>query len=642
MCGICGVVSRNIKNIDQPDNAVQLMMSAMQHRGPDGAGVYSDAYVSLGMRRLSIIDLEGGWQPLYNEDNTIAVIANGEIYNSIELRRDLEKSGHVFSTGSDCEVIVHAYEQYGVSCLQWFRGMFAFALRDTERNVLFLARDRLGEKPLYLSKTAERFVFSSEMKSLLSSKLIDFELEPASVSQFFHYNYVPEPATILKDVYKLQAGCCLEIDLNLWEFEDSNYWNLEGVEPLFTDPVATIRDELWNVGKMIVRSDVPVGVALSGGLDSSIVTAIAHKTYPGVVHAFSVGYQGGSDCDERGDARDFAEYLGMPFHEVVLSVDDLIESFEDLIFATDDPVADIAGFGYLSVMRSAKENGISVMLQGQGGDEVFWGYPWIRQAVKKSNLKKIVTEEGLLQSEIAKHLIVELGKERSIRQKVSKILFLMKELLDYKTSKNVSEQFVLFQLYVDFINAESEVHRFCPDEFVEKIVSGENCRKLFTFEHPWPDIDLRITKIILQTYLLGNGITQGDRLGMASSVEMRLPLVDHVLIEKAVGLRKAGYDDINSPPKFLLKEAVKDILPEWVLNRPKRGFSPPTMEWYKALFQNFGSLLEEGFLVECGVLTNSSARKLGSGIMPPGAIMPFSFKAIVLEIWCRKMSRMCS
>jgi asparagine synthase (glutamine-hydrolysing) len=304
MCGISGIVTREKMSADL-SAAVSRMNAAQIHRGPDGAGEFSAAHVKLMMRRLSVIDLEGGSQPLYNEDKSLALIINGEIYNYRELRDRLKKSGHAFSTETDGEVILHLYEENDSDFITHLRGMFAFALWDVKRRRLVLARDRMGEKPLYLFERDGAIIFASELKGLLHSGLVPFELNPSAVNLYFHYQYVPEPLTPVKGVRKLDAAHLLVVDAENWQIEEKKYWRMEDAPPLDGKPGELIREKLEEVSKLIVRSDVPVGVALSGGLDSSVVTAFAAREHDNLC-AFGVGYAGRPECRGAGASFKFA------------------------------------------------------------------------------------------------------------------------------------------------------------------------------------------------------------------------------------------------------------------------------------------------------------------------------------------------
>src|SRR5687768_3325767 len=393
MCGIAGFASRNVISEAELD-AVSRVNQSLVHRGPDGEGQYGSAHVALAMRRLSIIDLEGGWQPLYNEDRSLTLIANGEIYNFVELRQQLESHGHQFSTGSDCETILHLYEEHGTDCVLYLRGMFSFALWDAKRQRLMLARDRMGEKPLYIYESDGQLLFASEMKALLASGMVPFELDAPAIDLYFHYQYVPEPLTPLKGVRKLDAGHILVVDVANWRVTDERYWSMEDAPPLAGDPATLIREELETVSEIVIRSDVPVGVALSGGLDSSAIAALAASKYPGTMHAFSVGYPGSPRNDERADARALAAHIGLPFHDVELTTGDMVAFFPELVYWRDDPIADMAGYGYYAVSKLARENEVPVLLQGQGGDELFWGYNWVREAARESSRKETLVQLG--------------------------------------------------------------------------------------------------------------------------------------------------------------------------------------------------------------------------------------------------------
>jgi len=637
MCGIAGIVTRNPLT-EQELGSVRTANARLAHRGPDGSGEFHDTHVALAMRRLSIIDLTGGWQPLYNEDQSLVLIANGEIYNFIELRKQLEASGHRFRTNSDCETILHLYEEHGDDCVTHLRGMFAFALWDKNRKRLLVARDRMGEKPLYLYQDQDRLLFASEMKALLSSGLVNFELDPKAVHLYFHYQYVPEPLTPVKGIVKLDAAHLLVVDTENWTITDRQYWRMDDAPALEGDPVALIREQLETVSEIVIRSDVPVGIALSGGLDSSAIAALAARKYPGTMHAFSIGYPGQLANDERSDARKLANHLGLPFHDAELSGDELVSFFPQLTALTDDPIADIAAFGYYSVMKLAREHNVPVVLQGQGGDELFWGYSWVQSAAQASARKllrdtnpvgafsqyfKFNLPRGLSRSAVGEWSY-QLGGLRTGWQ-------------NFKRDNAASpEQFVFYDLLSDFRDSQQEVRSLYSKAFKDQL-NGANPTDLFTLERPWPNIDVTLTRLICDTYLRENGVTQGDRLSMASSIELRLPLLDYRLVETVIGLRKT-VTDVNQPLKFWLKKAVEDLLPDEVINRPKRGFAPPVAAWHQQLFATYGDTITDGYLVQNDVLSPSAAKTQALGPFPTSAITPLSYKVLVLEQWCRQMS----
>jgi asparagine synthase (glutamine-hydrolysing) len=637
MCGITGIITQ--APMTPADLAsVRTCNSHLTHRGPDGAGEFQGEHVMLAMRRLSIIDLTGGWQPLYNEDRSLALVANGEIYNFVELRERLESLGHSFRTNSDCETILHLYEEHGLDCVTHLRGMFAFALWDANRKRLMLARDRMGEKPLYLYETEGRLLFASEMKALLASGLVPFELDPTAVNLYFHYQYVPEPLTPLKGVRKLDAACFLTVELEPWQVKEHRYWRMEDAPPIEGDPATLIREQLETVSTIVIRSDVPVGIALSGGLDSSAIAALAARKYPGTMHAFSVGYPGNLRNDERPDARAFADHLRMPFHDVEVTTSDMLSFFPELVYLRDDPIADIAGFGYYSVMRLAREHNVPVLLQGQGGDELFWGYSWVRDAARQTARKFRL--RGRTPISVLPHylkLSLPTGVSRyELWQWARQGSGLRPGWQSFRRDRGTpANQFVFYDSTPEFCLAANRLKSLYTQAFNEQL-NGTPAAKLFTPEQPIENTEVAITKLICDTYLRENGITQGDRLSMASSIELRLPFLDHRLVEVVIGLRKAR-SDVNETPKARLNAAIADLLPEWVVNRPKRGFTPPVHEWHNELLRKYGDSLSDGFLVSNGVLNQAGAQMLRKAWLPFDELAPLSLGALVLEHWCRRM-----
>ncbi len=638
MCGISGIVTR-APTSPELRALVTRMSAAQAHRGPDGAGEYSAAHVALAVRRLGIIDLAGGVQPLYNEDATLALVANGEIYNFIELRTRLAATGHRFRTGSDCEVLLHLYEEFGLDFVAHLRGMFAFALWDNRRQRLVLARDRMGEKPLYLYERDGQLFFASELKALLRSGAVPFALDAAAVNLYFHYQYVPEPLTPVKGVRKLDAARLITIDVDPWRITEHCYWRMEDAPPLAGEPGALLREQLEVISDLVVRADVPVGVALSGGLDSSAVAALAARKHPGALHAFSVGYKGRPASDERADAQALARDLALPFHEVELEPREIVDFFPQLNYWRDDPIADIAGHGYYAVMKNAREHGVPVMLQGQGGDELFWGYPQMRQAASESHQKQAARGKRLPAALVP---YVSVGLPAGVAP--ASLVTWARDLAGLRTGWRRFQQhraapsarLPFYDLSPDFYTAAREVSAYYSADFIAQL-DGSDVAQLFTFDGPWPDIEITLTRLTCATYLRENGITQGDRLGMASSVELRLPLADYKLVETVIGLRKTS-SDVRLAPKAWLQAAVADVLPAAVLERPKRGFAPPTREWHDALFAAYGDTLRDGYLTQAGVLSPAGAGRLAQGDFPAGATSPLSFKALVLEQWCRAMA----
>lgn len=603
------------------------MNAALIHRGPDGEGKFYAPHLSMAMRRLSIIDLDSGWQPLYNEDSSIAVMANGEIYNYLELRDELQKQGHVFKTESDVETIAHLYEEYGIDCVKHLRGMFAIALWDDRQKSLFLARDRMGEKTIYLYEGDKEVVFASEMKSILTSRKVPFEFDPVAINLYFHLQYIPGAHTAIKGIRKLLPGHRMLIKTNPWQVQESCYWSMDDIEPIEGDPVKMVREKLEEIASIIIRSDVPVGVALSGGIDSSLIAALAKGSYSKTLCAFSVGYPGVPAYDERSQARELAKKLDMPFYDVELGVDEHTDLFAKLVYMRDDPIADISGFGYYAVSRKAREVGVPVLLQGQGGDELFWGYHWSHETVFQSTRKMNAVKRGMWRS-FTNYTTAYSGEKLKLKDA-------FKEWMRDYTSP--ADQMVCMDILPFFLDGRNKSKTHYAKKFLEALTADDDAGRVFRKTQPWDHIPASITELIMQTYLRENGISQGDRLSMSNSIELRLPLVDYRLIETVIGLRK-NYDDHTLPPKYWLVEAVKDILPAEVLTRPKRGFQPPAKEWNRNIFKKYGNLLPGGMLESHNILKSEACLELSNGAFPKGIGTPYSFKALVLELWAREMS----
>jgi len=618
--------------------AVSRMCTALAHRGPDGEGRFDSRHVALGMRRLSVIDLEGGWQPFRNEDASLTLIASGEIYNSVELRARLCAGGHRFGSRSDCEVILHLYEDYGQDCVDHLRGMFAFALWDETARRLVLARDRMGERPLYLYEAAGGLLFASELKALLASGEVALELEPAHIDLYFHYQFVPEPRTPVTGVRKLGPGHLLTVDVDPWRVTERCYWAPEAAPPIDGDPGQVIASELQTVGRLVSRSDVPLGVALSGGLDSSVVAALVCSGSGAPLQAFTVGYKGCPPDDERPQAAEVARALGMEFNEIELDEAFVVEGLPDVIRASDDPIADMAGTCYHAVARRARQCGVRVLFQGQGADELFWGYSWTRKAMAASELKCLLWERGpLALFEYLRASMWTPTTDGNWKPTLPASLALIRAWQDFCCdSRDALGQLTFYDLNPDFRAAGEVVRGLYTDRFRSGI-DPRGPFALFTVTPPREHLGVDLTRLVCQTYLLENGMAQGDRLSMSASVELRLPLVDHRLVEKIIGLRKT-HSDHHLAPKSWLREAARALFPELpgpVLERPKRPFSPPLRAWHRRLFASYGHLLADGHLVELGVLRAQAARGLARGYFPPGAGSTLSFKALVLEIWCR-------
>jgi len=635
MCGIIGVFFRNPLAASPLS---QEQVNRLRHRGPDAYGIYSNGPVSLGHRRLAILDLtEGGAQPKSTSDGRYTVTFNGEIYNYLELRQELAGHGISFYSSSDTEVLLAAYRVWGKKCVERFRGMFAFALYDRNEQTLFMARDRCGEKPFFFYRDRERFCFASELKGLLPLLPYTPSLNRSAIDLYLHYQYVPEPLTLLTGVRKLPAGHTLFLSVDEWDAEPECYWNVEAAVTTECDLVKPdeipdlIRSRIEESVVLTLRSDVPVGLALSGGIDSGTIAALVRKHKSDQFHAFGVGYPGRPPYDERDQAKALAQQLQIEFHEIELKVDDFVNEFQSLVSIMDEPIADIAAFGHYAVPRAAADYGIKVLLSGTGGDEVFWGYPWV---VHVAEVNEIIMKYPFLE---LLPLIPSWVPGRRWIRKILNRFSPIHDLMDIDMRRPPG-QIIFYGMHGDFSYARSVVPR----------VYGQAMRSLppdnpFLPMSGYPtrvkEIPSRIVGLLFATYLTSNCLALGDRVSMGCSVEMRLPFLDVRLIECVMSLRRR-YSDHCLGHKAWLRAALKGVLPDEVLNRPKAGFQPPVVEWLSEVWKRYHGIVYESHLTASGIFDAPSLRELaGEAEKKDFSSLFFLYKILLLEMWYRLIVR---
>ena len=616
------------------------MQRALGHRGPDGEGWFQDRRIALAHRRLSIIDLVGGAQPLTGESAGTVAIVNGEIYNYVELRRELAAAGANLRTRSDSEVVPFLYERHGEDFVHRLRGAFAAAIWDASRQQLLLVRDRLGEKPLlYATGDDGTVYFASEISALVASGAIPVEPDMEAINRYFHFRFVPEPATPLRHVRKLRAGHFMALSPDSPVAAPRQYWNVSAVAPLDGDPVEILRADLEDIGRIIVRSDVPVGVALSGGLDSSIVASLAVRHSPGKVTAFSVGYEGRPESDERADASAFARHLGIDMIEVELSSRDVVSGFDGLVADMGEPIADAAGSSYRALMQAARRAGIKVMFQGQGADELFWSYGWMREALAENVARE--ASPGALSAfagSLRQELYLPLGSSpRALAQWLVQGGGIADALSRYERLSQQDPDQVLFWDVARPMDRIARSVSALAGDALRDTATLKRARGAFRGREAGESWQRTLVRHNLATYLLENGISQADRYSMAAGVEARLPFVDYKLVEHAVGLNDTQPDAV-SPGKQWLRAAVANDIPAWVLERPKRGFAPPTRDWVAALVRARGDSLVGGRLASAGVLSDAGARELArpSSMFDRGLRDQIAYQSLVLEQWFRR------
>ncbi|MDQ6701343.1 MAG: asparagine synthase (glutamine-hydrolyzing) [Acidobacteriota bacterium] len=570
MCGIAGFV-QTAPSHDDGQRALQRMTDAIRHRGPDDSGFYNDPLAKLGHRRLSIIDVSGGHQPLANEDGSLWIVYNGEIFNHAELRPDLERAGHRFQTRCDTEMIVHAFEEYGPACLNRFRGMFAFALWNRETRTLFCARDRLGIKPFYYFWDGKVFAFASEIKALLEHPAITAELEEAVLPEYLNFGYVSEERTMFRGIRRLMPGHHLTLraatsSSQRIEPRIEQYWNLPepGAETGRLDNrdwIAETRRRLEETVRMRLMSDVPLGMFLSGGVDSSCIAALIKRMTQSPVKTFSVGYEE-AQYSELGYAAEVARSIGTDHHEVVVGMDSFFNMLPKLIWHEDEPIAWPSSVSLYFVSKLAASQ-VKVVLTGEGADELFGGY------VRYSwNLKNLAAAKA--------YGIVPEGLRRRVRERLATTALLGSDLRRKLGHTFLGRENTIESLYLDnFYSAFSleEQNRLLSSS--PQAVYGNYLR--YWNERPHAAPLHRMLYADQKTYL-AELLMKQDQMSMACSIESRVPFLDHQFVEFASrvpdNLKIQG-----NVQKYILKEAVADLLPPNIVHRKKMGFPTPIRKW---------------------------------------------------------------
>ncbi len=571
MCGIVGIVdTRSRREVDRA--LLDRMNTAQYHRGPDEGGLHIEPGVGLGHRRLSIIDLASGQQPLFNEDNTVVVVYNGEVYNFQALADELTQAGHRFRTHCDTEVIVHAWEEWGEACVRRFRGMFAFAIWDRNRRELFLARDRLGIKPLYYASLPNgQFIFASELKALLIHPELPREIEPRAIEDYFAYGYVPEPKTILTDARKLSPGHTLTVRPDRGGLcEPRAYWDVPFLaqQPLSE---AEIQEELIARFKEAVKirliSEVPLGAFLSGGVDSSAVVAMMAGLSADPVNTCSISF-GDPKFNEAQFAAQVAERYRTNHRAETVEPDDF-DLVDRLATLYDEPYADSSAMPTYRVCELARKQ-VTVALSGDGGDENLAGYRRYRWHNYEEQMRSLMPL-GLRRS-----LFGFLGRVYPKADWAPKV-FRAKSTFEALARDSVEGYFHSVSVLGDALRARlfSPSFRNELQGYLATDVLREHAARAPT-DHP---ISL-VQYLDMKTYLVGDILTKVDRASMAHALEVRVPILDHKLVEWLSGLRPE-FKLNGREGKYIFKKALEPYLPHDILYRPKMGFSVPLASWFR-------------------------------------------------------------
>jgi asparagine synthase (glutamine-hydrolysing) len=628
MCGIYGLV--HLKDGPGPmDDVLARMGNVIRHRGPNDFGHYSGKGIGLGMRRLSIIDLEGGHQPIANEDKTIWVVCNGEIYNFKELRLELQARGHFFRCESDTEILVHLYEELGLDFLKRLRGMFAIALWDAQRSRLVLARDRLGKKPLYTYRDSHRMWFASEIKSLLEVRQIPRTLDHGALEEYLALGYVPAPKTLFKGIAKLSPGHCMVIENG--DVRDLEYWDVP-VGPIENrsedDWVEQVRDKLVEAVRIRMVSDVPLGAFLSGGIDSSSIVAVMARLTQQPVKTYSIGFEGNDlFYNELPHARVVAKAFSTDHHEIIVRPE-IAHLFPKLIWHLDEPIADSAFVTTYLVAKLAAES-VTVIMSGVGGDELFGGYRRYlgnNLGVYYRHLPAIARKKWL------PALIASLPKDR---HSAFKNYFRYAEAFVKSFELDPASRYVS---YVTLFSPELQ-QSLLKNQPERQTVHGSFGTTAMT-KYFATRRDMTILSQLmfadLKTSFPDDLLALTDKMTMAVSLECRAPFVDHELVELAAkmpdSLKVRGFT-----MKYLLKKVVAPWLPREILHRKKRGFGAPVGSWMRNQLKSLvESLLSEDQINKRGLFNWTVIREIvAKHNAQQGDYSDQLLALISLELWCR-------
>ncbi len=614
MCGIVGIVAAPGAPVG-PEAVVRAMNAAITHRGPDDEGFFRHAQAMIGMRRLSIIDVHGGHQPVHNEDNTVQAILNGEIYNYRELRAELERFGHAFYTQSDTEVIVHAYEQWGEGCFAHLDGMFGLALWDTRTRTLVLARDRFGEKPLFYTRDGRRLVFASELKSLLAVPGLKVGIDPEAVRGYVCYGYVPTPRSIFTGVQKLPPGHFLRyVD---GRASEHRYYTLD-LEPKYRLGEVEAEAELARLLERAVQSrlvaDVPFGAFLSGGLDSSVVVALMSRHLAHPVRTFSIGFREAA-YNELPDARRVAAHLGTEHHELVVQPD-AVDLVEKLVWYLDEPFADSSAVPTYLVSKLAREH-VKMVLTGDGGDEAFAGYERYLRFLDLERVGPLKPAAAAAAGLVGRFVPGSRGYR--LRRIAERLRMPFPE--SYLSGVALTRKDAADALLGEAVRSS--------DHYAGLAAAGRDLDRLSALD--------RCVALDFAGYLPDDILVKLDRMAMANSLEGRSPFLDHKLVEFAVRLPRA-LRVRGRRGKHLLRRVAARWLPPDVLRKPKQGFAIPLGQWFRGPLRELASdLIGSRSFRERGLLDARAAELTLSSHLAGGADHgELLWLILCLELWSRR------
>lgn len=621
MCGIAGKLNFG-SNPDISPALITAMLDMIRHRGPDDEGLYVSGPVGLGHRRLSIIDLSSGHQPLSNEDGTVWLVFNGEIYNYKELRRYLVSQGHTFKTQTDTEVIVHLYEELGESCVEKLRGMFAFALWDVRDRLLLLARDRVGIKPLYYSLTNSAVVFGSEIKAILADPAITAECAPEMIDRFLTFYYMPGEETLFRNINKLAPGSYMTVRHGKAEIRQ--YWDLQFTKSNLNlhQAEAELSSLLDETVQLHMISDVPVGFLLSGGVDSTAMLGFASEKTEQPLSSYTVGFTDAGVVDERPYAELAARTYGTEHHAMSIDAADFQNFLPDYVWHMEEPVCEPPAIALYYVSRLAKQY-VKVLISGEGGDEAFAGYQNYRTMLWMERFKKHCSFGRDMAFKGISALNTVLRSDR-----VAEYAPLLKTPFEAYYYSRTSNPF-------RFFNSRFE-QLYSPD-FRSLVQKDRSLRSIRGHLHRRPDADIldRMLYVDLKTWLVDDLLLKADKMTMANSVELRVPLLDHKVLEFAASL-PSNFKVHKFTTKYILKRSLSKRVPRAILKRKKVGFPVPYASWMrKELRAWVHDVLLDSRTLARGYFDKRCIEQLLSDNLRTGIYPKEIFSLVVLELWHR-------
>lgn len=570
MCGINGFVDFKRKcTREYRHDLIHRMNEMIVHRGPDSEGIYDGDWFSFGMRRLSIVDLVSGDQPVYNEDRSVIIVFNGEVYNHKSLRKDLEKKGHKYYTTTDTETVIHMYEEYGTASFAMLDGMFAFALLDRARDEMFIVRDKIGEKPLYYHQTADSLTFASELRSIAGTDGRDRSLDREALRLYLQYTYIPAPYTLFEGYKKLKAGCYLSVCSD-GSVREKRYWDVkvipEYASMAYSDAVNTLRQMLNRSVKRRMECDVPFGVFLSGGIDSGVVAALMVRNSETPIDTFTIGFEE-KEYDESANARWMAEHLGTRHHEYILSFDEALGILDKVVGHFDEPFADSSAIPEFLVADKASGS-VKVVLTGDAGDEMFLGYEKYAVDYYLEKYRRIPSL-GRRAFEVCLRLLPDQSR---LSRKVNKVV-----------NNAYVDGFTKRSSLMKLGFKDGEMRRLLLPVNGDRSVVGADGYDLVReyFENAPLDDELSRTQYTdIKVVLEGDMLTKVDRMTMFHSLESRTPMLSSDIIDFAYSIPVRYKLDGNNKKK-ILKESFRDILPHGFDKLPKSGFGVPLDRWFR-------------------------------------------------------------